>query len=135
MSRLLITTILLSCITPFPAIAEPLFLECYWQGPTRMYKYEFTVNTSSKEGTIRDVTDGYIHDANVNFLSDIVVLDYKQKSGPSYFWFKYEINRISGEMIRQNKFLGDPSREDWDSTLWSKPMVGTCSKKTIKTIF
>ena len=135
MRRLLITAACGTYFALLPASANPLYLECTWQGDTRVYKYEFTLNTSSKEGAVREVTEGYVHDAKVNFTSDLIVIDYKEKSGPSLFWLKYEINRLSGEMLRQNKFVGDPSVQSWESTPWSRPITGTCSKKKVKTLF
>lgn len=123
-------------LPPPEAIAETLYLECLWEGPTsKIFKYEFTLNPGSQSGSMREANEAVVRDVKVRFASDVIVADYKEKTGPSYFWVKYEISRTDGSMLWQNKFLANPATQEWDSVAWSRPNLGFCKKITPKTIF
>lgn len=84
---------------------------------------------------MNEYDENAIYEARAQFTPELIIVDHKEKAGPSYFWMKYEINRSSGILVRQNKFLGDTSSETWESKAWSKPIYGKCQKRTVKTAF
>ena len=128
--------LLLSIFAVSPAWANPLYLDCTWEGPVGERRTDFTLNPGSNTATVNEVSDGVLHtSARASFTTGTIVVDYKERSGPSYFWLRYEIDRTNGSMTRQNKFLGDVSTESWQQKQWSTPLAGACKKRTLETLF
>ena len=132
MKRLLALLLLVGA----PAGAEPLYLQCTWEGPVGPRRTDFTLNAGIGTATVNEVSEGVLHpQARASFTTETIVVDWKESSGPSSFWMRYEIDRTNGLMTRQNKFLGDLATGRWDLAQWSPALPGVCAKQTPKTLF